>query len=85
MIEFYHEQKHVFVTLAATSARAVQPPVFCVSLSDERTRERELKAADKAMEHLHLPLCTLITLEEEDIKLEHGTVHMKPAWRWFLE
>ncbi len=55
-------------------------------LSDPRTRRRELRALEAAMEEREIERGTLITLREEgSIDLAGRPVRLVPAWRWLLE
>ncbi len=54
--------------------------------SDPRTRHRELRALEEAMEETGIEQATLVTLHEEgNAELATGTARIVPAWRWFLE
>ncbi|MCP3960006.1 MAG: ATP-binding protein [bacterium] len=54
--------------------------------SAPKTRQRELRALEQAMEETEIEHATLVTLREEgNVRLESGTVRIVPAWRWFLE
>lgn len=56
-----------------------------LSLDSKRTKERELDSLDTAMARTGLTKGTVITLREDThITLSHGTAHIVPAWRWFL-
>lgn len=57
----------------------------CVSLKDEETRARELRALLQAMLELDLKEGTIVTLEEEEVlNLPQGTIHIVPAWKFLL-
>lgn len=57
-----------------------------LSLTSEKTRNRELESLDAAFATTGLTEGTVITLREtEELALAHGTVRVVPAWRWFLE
>jgi predicted AAA+ superfamily ATPase len=57
----------------------------CVSLKEEETRQRELKALGEAMGELRFETGTIVTLyEKETIKTERGIIEVVPAWEWFL-
>jgi predicted AAA+ superfamily ATPase len=57
----------------------------CTSLKDDKTRQREISALEKAMGELRLNRGTIITLyEKETIKTSAGTINAAPAWEWFL-
>lgn len=55
------------------------------SLTDEKTRERELRALLDAREELEAEHLTVITEDEEgDIILEGVSVEIVPAWKWLI-
>lgn len=46
----------------------------------------EVGNLERAMELTGLNEGTLVTLREEDgVAVKSGTVHVVPAWRWFLD
>lgn len=56
-----------------------------ISLRDEATKSREIRALAFAMEELQLSEGTIITLEEEEeLRLPQGIIHIIPAWKFFL-
>ena len=57
-----------------------------LSIALEKARRRELGSLEAAMTRTGIEGGTVITLREsEEIGLSRGTVHVVPAWRWFLE
>jgi uncharacterized protein len=57
----------------------------CATLSDPRTREREVRGAQAAMEQVGVGQSTIVTLYENDrIETAAGTISVVPAWRWTL-
>ena len=55
-------------------------------LSDTRTRRRELRALEEAMEEQEIERATVVTLREEgSVDLAGRPVRLVPAWRWLLE
>lgn len=55
------------------------------SLTDEKTRERELRALLDARDELEAEHLTVITEDEEgDIILEGVSVEIVPAWKWLI-
>ncbi|MBI5231371.1 MAG: ATP-binding protein [Coriobacteriales bacterium] len=67
--------------------RASEPIVVqaCTSLSDSRTRERELRGAEAAMRGTGASSATVVTLTESGTyDTSAGTVQAIPAWRWML-
>ena len=46
--------------------------------------KRELGNIDAAMRNTGLAESTVVTLyEEEEVQMEHGVIHVVPAWKWF--
>ncbi len=57
-----------------------------VSLTDDSTREREVRGAVAAMSELSVRESTIVTrYERETIETDVGTIRVEPAWRWMLE
>jgi predicted AAA+ superfamily ATPase len=56
------------------------------SISAEETREREFRALNLAMDELGMDDATVVTAVDppSDATTENGTIHVLPAWRWFL-
>jgi predicted AAA+ superfamily ATPase len=58
----------------------------CASLAAPETRKREVHALTEAMAEAGLRQGEIVTLsEDETIETEAGTIHVVPAWRWFLD
>lgn len=56
-----------------------------VSLADERTRNREIRALVQACQKCRLPGGTIVTLHEEEHITEEGiAIEVVPAWKWTL-
>lgn len=56
-----------------------------VSLADERTRKREVRALVQACQELGLDSGTIVTLHEEERFVEERvSVDVVPAWKWTL-
>ncbi len=65
--------------------RSREPIQVCESLSDPHTRKREIAALSQVMTELGLTSGTVVTrYEEEQIKLDEGTIEVVPAWRFLL-
>ncbi len=57
----------------------------CASMTQEKTRHRELRSLDQAMDRTGLHEGFVITLrEEETVPVTNGIVHVVPAWKWAL-
>jgi len=58
----------------------------CFDLSDNETRNRELKALKQAMAELKVKEATLITMDQEETaEFDNKKINIIPAWRWMLE
>lgn len=57
------------------------------TLSDEKTREREIRALADACTYLKCSECTIVTCmeEEPDIVIPNGRIRIVPAWKLMLE
>jgi uncharacterized protein len=72
-----------FVSTAGQSQRLIQ---VCESMTDPKTRKRELTALSEAMAELGLQTGTIVTRNEhERIETDGGTIAVLPAWRFLLE
>ena len=57
----------------------------CFDMESEKTRVREISALAEAMRRFNQPEGTIVTIgEEAEVALPEGTVHIVPAWKWFL-
>lgn len=57
----------------------------CSSLKSELKRQNEVDSLDAAMKVTGLREGTIVTMhEEETIHVEHGEIHVVPAWKWSL-
>ena len=58
----------------------------CWDMKDKVTRERELDGIREAASLTGCQNMTIVTREqEEDVEDKAGTIHIVPAWKWFLE
>ena len=58
----------------------------CWDMNDSQTRSRELDGIREAAALTHCDNMTIVTRNhEEDIEDSVGTIHIVPAWKWFLE
>ncbi len=56
-----------------------------VSLEDEKTRDRELRALELAMSQFGKDESWVVTLDdEEEVETSSGMIHVVPAWKWLL-
>jgi len=66
-------------------AKIEQAIQVCASLTDEETRRRELRGLVRALDRFGLQEGLVITLHEEEvIEINGKTLHVQPAWKWFL-
>ena len=57
----------------------------CMEMKDRHTRDREIGGIIEASSLTDCRNMTIVTLgDEEDVTDEHGTIHIVPAWKWFL-
>jgi predicted AAA+ superfamily ATPase len=57
----------------------------CARMDDENTREREIRAISAAMKEVGSPHGWIVTLDQEEhIKVGAGSIHVVPAWKFFL-
>jgi len=62
-----------------------QPVNVCYDFYDAATREREIKGMLAALNFLGLTEGLILTRDKtEEIKLEGKTIHVEPAWTYFL-
>ena len=58
----------------------------CWDMKDKETRGRELDGIREAAVVTGCQKMTIVTHEQEEtIKDEQGTIHIVPAWKWFLQ
>lgn len=58
----------------------------CESLSNDKTRNREISALEEAMKELNISHGTIVTRNENEIyETGNKTIHIVPAWRYLLE
>jgi uncharacterized protein len=70
------------VSTAGRSQRLIQA---CESMTDPKTRKRELTALSEAMAELGLQTGIIVTRNEnERIETDGGTIEVLPAWRFLL-
>lgn len=70
------------------STRKLRQAVFqaCESLSDAKTRKREVTALNEAMDELNLKNGAIVTRNEEDqIEIGGKRISVVPAWRFLID
>lgn len=74
-----------FVVGDAILGEPLQLVQVSVSLRDETTRRRELKALEVAMGSLGCSEAWVVTMDESDeLAVGASTVHVVPAWEWLI-
>lgn len=84
---YYYMTKQNYEVDFLTQSLAGKISLFQVSISikDQGTRTRELRALSLAMEELQLSEGIIITLEEEEeVSLPQGTIYIIPVWKFLL-
>jgi predicted AAA+ superfamily ATPase len=57
----------------------------CLSMDDLKTRKREVRALNEAMDELNLKSAILVTLNnEEEIRNNDRTIQILPAWKFLI-
>lgn len=82
----YYCNKHEcdFVVQQGTEVRALVQVSW--DIQDEETRKRELDGLEEANKRTKCKNLVLVTFEDEEtIETSFGTVHVVPAWKWFLK
>lgn len=75
-----------FVVGDALALEAYQLIQVCWDLDDERTRSREIRALQAAMQRFALDSGTIVTADhDETIMVPEGRIDAVPAWRWLLD
>ena len=82
---FYHNDGNECDFIVREGLRITEAYQVCVSMQEEKTRQRELEGIRSAMKAYSLSEGYIITREEtEDVKVEEGVVHLVPFARWIL-
>lgn len=82
---FYHAGKKECDFVVRQGIQITKAYQVTVSLSDEKTRKRELEGLKEAMQVYHLSEGVIITMDEkETLVTDYGTIHIIPAWEWML-
>ncbi len=86
-VYYYRTTSGGEVDLAIREGTSVKQLVqVCWSISDARTRERELKSLTVAMEELKVSDGMILSDDEQEtIRVGRKVIHVKPAYQWFLE
>lgn len=82
---FYHSDKRECDFIVRQKARITQAYQVTVSVSDAKTRKREISGLQEAMSAYSLSEGYIITIDEkETIQVAEGIIHIVPAWEWML-
>lgn len=82
---FYHSDKKECDFIVRHEARITQAYQVTVSISDTKTRKREISGLLEAMNTYGLSEGYIITMDEkETIQVDEGIIHVVPAWEWML-
>ena len=82
---FYHNDRNECDFIVREGLRITEAYQVCVSMQEEKTRQRELEGIRSAMKAYSLSEGYIITREEtEDVKVEEGVVHLVSFARWAL-
>lgn len=83
---FYHADKKECDFIVRQGNRITQAYQVTVSLTDEKTRKREITGLQEAMLAYNLPEGHIITMDEkETIQTDSGVIHVVPVWEWMLD
>lgn len=83
---FYHSDKKECDFIVRQGAKVTQAFQVTMSMSDPKTRSREIEGLCEAMEAYNLKEGFIITIDEEDsVSTPCGTVHIVPAWKFMLQ
>jgi predicted AAA+ superfamily ATPase len=90
LIEYYKTAKGREVDFLATSDREDKPLFSLIQvatdLENRDTKNREIKALEKAMQECGFRIGTIVTMnQQERIETETGHIDIVPAWLWALK
>lgn len=82
---FYHSDKKECDFIVRQEANITQAYQVTVSVSDAKTRKREISGLQEAMSAYGLSEGYIITMDEkETLQVDEGVIHIVPAWEWML-
>jgi len=82
---FYHSDKKECDFIVRQEANITQAYQVTVSVSDAKTRKREISGLQEAMSAYGLSEGYIITMDEkETVQVDEGIIHVVPAWEWIL-
>ena len=86
-IDYYRTKKGYEVDFITTEREGKQS-LYQVSynMDDPKTKEREIRALEEAMNETGVDFGVIITMQEEEtIELKIGNIKVIPAWLWCLD
>ena len=85
-VYYYKDRRNHEVDFVLTEGDSVKYLIqSCLSLSDERTRKRELTSLTNASEELKCNNLFIVTLDhEEEIEISGKRIVVKPLWKWLI-
>jgi len=82
---FYHSDKRECDFIVRQKNEITQAYQVTVSISDAKTRKREISGLQEAMSTYSLSEGYIITMDEkETIRMTEGIIHVIPAWEWMM-
>lgn len=82
---FYHSDKRECDFIVRQKNEITQAYQVTVSISDAKTRKREISGLQEAMSTYSLSEGYIITMDEkETIRMTEGIIHVVPAWEWMM-
>lgn len=82
---FYHSDKKECDFIVRQEAGITQAYQVTASVSDTKTRKREISGLQEAMSTYGLSEGYIITIDEkETIQVDEGVIHIVSAWEWML-
>ncbi|MFA6159998.1 MAG: ATP-binding protein [Parcubacteria group bacterium] len=83
---FYHKDKKECDFIVRRAMKITEAIQVTQTLSDSKTKERELAGILEAMEKFKLKKGLIITNDQEEkIKMKNKIIEIVPLWKWLLE
>ena len=83
---FYHSDKKECDFVVRQGTRIVEAYQVTLSMTDPKTRTREVSGIKEAMEAYGLTTGYIITMDEKEIiNTDGGLIYVLPAWEWLLK
>lgn len=82
---FYHKNKHECDFLVCENKAVREAVQVCVSMDNQKTRQREMNGLMEALDQHNLNFGIIITDDEEEtINFENKQIRLLPCWKWLL-